>query len=191
MLSSCNNCRCSSDWLRLARFTNTWLTPWRSLAWSTAASTAVDWTSLNALTMSTISDVCALTSSGATSSAEGGPASPRSRLTSPASRTSASSVAASRSPASSRTRRLRKRREIMMEAMTAIRPTPPAMPSLTSMPMAVGVTRWVMPRTASAWSRSTAFHRFWASTGQVAALAGSPLTVAGPLMSSSVRRNSV
>ena len=40
--------RCSSDWLRRARFRKMSLMPWRSRAWPTAASTAVCWTAANA-----------------------------------------------------------------------------------------------------------------------------------------------
>jgi len=119
--------------LRLARLRNTRLTPLRSCACSTAASTAVRCTAENASAVSVTSLVLVPRLSGGASIATSTSAPARSRLTTFGSRSSASVRAAPRSPVSSRLIRLPNPSSRTEETMTASSPAPPTRITLRMM----------------------------------------------------------
>ncbi len=116
--------RCSSDWLRRARFRKMSLMPWRSRAWPTAASTAVCWTAAKACRTWPISSELAGSSGASAETSTSSPAA--SRLTTSGSRLLASSSADWRSSASSRMRPRPITNDTRMDTITASRPSPPA-----------------------------------------------------------------
>ena len=139
--SSRPSCRCSSDWLRLARLRKTPLLAERSPASPTAASTAVRCTAENASAISVTSLVLARSASGGASAAMSTRSPFRSRLTTSGSRSSASVRTATRKLVSSRVMRRPNRTSSSPETITAASPAPPTRISWSRMTS----PRWAAP----------------------------------------------
>src|SRR6266566_8655318 len=122
--TSIASCRCSRDWLRMEMFRKTWLTPLRSLAWSTAAETAAAWTVLNDSAIREISPMLLVPGGG--DSASTSTSTPRrSRSTTLGSRSVAISRTLSFSPVRSLVTLRPNHTSRKTEATTAASPRPP------------------------------------------------------------------